>query len=884
MKTNSDTSMKLNTKRYRRLALLWMGAVLSGYSTISAAAVTDSEVRTTCTQCHASSAPPLMRVAALVLNNGFNIETASIDLTTSERIAPKTLAGWVSTVSRMQDLGAVIAAGSTVSDYANYLAEKQGGAYQPTAAGSLTSIDVSSTSVTINVGETATFAATGRFYDGSVQGLSAGVFSATSAMDLDLESHVATALDNKVLIVAGATINPVTAAAQLYDPLTGMFSPTGALKTRRYGHMVTPLGNGQVLVAGGITSVPQSFYLASAELYDPLVGTFSTTGAMSVPRHFAAAARLGSEPYSKVLVTGGSTTGGGGLSTAELFNPADGRFSPTDPMATPRSHHSATFLPSNGKVLIAGGTSPDGVTRTAELYNPDGTFSPADSMATARTHHTATLLANGKVLITGGQDSLGNGIASAELYDPDANAFIPAASMGVARKWHTATELKDGKVLIAGAAIREQSASAEIYTPDAGAGSFAPTGAMGIGRWIHTATLLNNGQVLVTGGILNARSASASAEIYTPKTNWSSSNLSVATVDPNTGVATALSPGTTSITATSGTVSGSMSLRVNSPPIADPGPAKLVNEGALVTLSGVSSRDTDGSIVSYAWTQISGLAVTLAGANTATATFATPQVTARTVLTFRLTVTDNDGASAYADITVTINDTPTADPGPSQNVNEGAVATLSGINSRDSDGTIVAYEWKQIVYSGDPVVNLSGANTATATFTAPLVNAASVMLEFQLKVTDNDGATATALTWVYVKDLRPDLIVTAVSRGSVSSVARGKTFIFTATTKNDQGTAATTVATDTGLYLVHTTTKVVTPLLPSSATIAAGLAVGSNIVTNTTVTVPSTLAAGTYALRAVADYTLLQAELREDNNTFTGSTGIAGSTIKVTKN
>ncbi len=74
-----------------------------------------------------------------------------------------------------------------------------------------------------------------------------------------------------------------------------------------------------------------------------------------------------------------------------------------------------------------------------------------------------------------------------------------------------------------------------------------------------------------------------------------------------------------------------------------------------ISLDGTSSSDSDGSIDSYAWSQTGGLpSVTLNGATTATATFTAPDVAADTPLTFSLTVTDDDGATASDSVVVTI--------------------------------------------------------------------------------------------------------------------------------------------------------------------------------------------------------------------------------------
>src|SRR4051812_6888685 len=63
---------------------------------------------------------------------------------------------------------------------------------------------------------------------------------------------------------------------------------------------------------------------------------------------------------------------------------------------------------------------------------------------------------------------------------------------------------------------------------------------------------------------------------------------------------------------------------VNHPLVANAGQNQTVNAGYVVSLDGSGSRDPDGSIASYSWKQTAGPAVTLNGADTATAQFVAP--------------------------------------------------------------------------------------------------------------------------------------------------------------------------------------------------------------------------------------------------------------------
>jgi hypothetical protein len=84
---------------------------------------------------------------------------------------------------------------------------------------------------------------------------------------------------------------------------------------------------------------------------------------------------------------------------------------------------------------------------------------------------------------------------------------------------------------------------------------------------------------------------------------------------------------------------------------------------------------------------------------------------------------------------------------------------LDGSTSTDTDGAVASYAWTQ---TAGPAVTLATTNTATTSFTAPAV-AAATPLTFSLVVTDNMGAASTADTvTVTVNPPTPGTITGAV--------------------------------------------------------------------------------------------------------------------------
>ncbi|MBK5292671.1 MAG: hypothetical protein JJE04_13455, partial [Acidobacteriia bacterium] len=177
----------------------------------------------------------------------------------------------------------------------------------------------------------------------------------------------------------------------------------------------TLLPNGKVLVTKNNLYGPGP-NLTSAELYDPLIGTFTFAG-YAETNHTVPTATL--MMNGKVLIAGGDIgDGDGGSFIAERYDPATGAFSRTGNMTVGREQHTATLLP-DGSVLFAGGHLVIDLAASAEIYDPiKGTFTRTANMPTAHELHTATLLGDGTVLIAGGYMPWPVLTSNAEIYHP----------------------------------------------------------------------------------------------------------------------------------------------------------------------------------------------------------------------------------------------------------------------------------------------------------------------------------------------------------------------------------------------------------------------------------------------------------------------------------
>ena len=180
-------------------------------------------------------------------------------------------------------------------------------------------------------------------------------------------------------------------------------------------------------------------------------------------------------------------------------------------------------------------------------------------------------------------------------------------------------------------------------------------------------TVTANTTVTLNGTASSDPDGSIASYLWTQTAGTSVTLLNSTTSQPSfvapPGAATATLTFSLVVTDNRGAASApvAVTITVNTPitnvvPTANAGGPQTVAAGTMVSLSGLTSLDPDGVITGYVWTQTAGPAVTLVNANTVAASFIAPQVGLNTTLSFRLLVTDDDGATsapAFVEISVT---------------------------------------------------------------------------------------------------------------------------------------------------------------------------------------------------------------------------------------
>lgn len=234
---------------------------------------------------------------------------------------------------------------------------------------------------------------------------------------------------------------------------------------------------------------------------------------------------------------------------------------------------------------------------------------------------------------------------------------------------------------------------------------------------------------------------------------------------------------------------------VNIPPVANAGPDMPITLPVnSVTLNG-SGSDTDGSIASYEWTQVSGPSP----ADIASAASASTNVSdlAEGIYVFRLTVTDDDGVSGFDEVKITVNPIPAnlppiANAGGNKVITLPATSTTLNGSGTDSDGTIAGYSWQQI--SGPTTATTSSLTLATLNLSDLVVG----IYLFRLTVEDDKGSTGFDEVNIRVQPVPANQPPTANGGGNQNITQPATTVTFNGSATDPDGTIATYAWTQVG--------------------------------------------------------------------------------------
>ncbi len=340
---------------------------------------------------------------------------------------------------------------------------------------------------------------------------------ATSPLAEGRSHHTATLLtDGRVVVVGGETSSaePI-ASIEAFDPSTESWTTWPSLPEPRSNHTTTLLDDGRLLIVGGGRSNQNGSpspngVLSTAVLYNPADGSAGVVQ-LGGPRAGHQALPL---PNGDVLVVGGSNDQfgsactsvpncayGKALATAERFDVASSAFSPTSPMAGPRMLFGALLLADGTPLMIGGASDTSSLTRVEGFAADSDAFSPRASLAKARFRPVVARLGSGVVLAAAGKVANVGPIGVTELYDPIADAWKAGPDIGTPRTASAAVTLQSGNALVVGGfnQITGQDLD-EALIFDQSSVSWAALPPLIRKRALPTATLLKDGRVLIVGG------------------------------------------------------------------------------------------------------------------------------------------------------------------------------------------------------------------------------------------------------------------------------------------------------------------------------------------------------------------------------------------------
>jgi len=646
-----------------------------------------------------------------------------------------------------------------------------------TSSGGLDSIQVTPTTASLVVGgPTLQMTATGTYGNSAHPSTSVITNQVTWTSAI---TGVATVNSSGVVTAVGGGTTTITATAQGF---AGPVSSSAAITVTGTGSI------GEPITALSIVPASQSVALAGQTSQFLAIGTTGT--GLQVNLTTSVAWTSSNASVATISATGLATAVGPGASTitAIATNPdktvvtATGTFTVSGVTSEPLI--SLAITPSSQTVAKAGQTA---------QFIAIGTFSPASSTPgtrdlttsvtwTTSSSSVATITKNGGLATAVGP---GTTVVMAEATNPDGSVVTQTATLTVTGTGTTSTEP------LASLAIVPTSQSALAVNQTA---NFLAIGTTGSGTTVN----LTNQGATINGSTVNAAV-------------WSSSNPTVATVNPATGVATALSAGATAIVAIATNPDGS-----------------VVTAAAVFTVTVPSQTEAYVSLAIVPTTQtvtaVNQVAQFIAIGTTGTGT------------TVNLTGVATWTSSSPAVATI-------SGPGQATALTNGVSAITAVVKNPSNDGTVVtasAVLTVAIAGSTEPLISLeilpSTQTVASAGQTTQFLAIGTFSATSSTPGTQNMANVPTyTVTWY---SSNPSVATINSSTGVATGVGPGTTAITAIATNNADKSGMTAAASFTvtgpaaepisALSIFPGTQSITLPLAGSPLQTAAYIAIGTN--------------------------------------------------------
>ncbi len=422
-----------------------------------------------------------------------------------------------------------------------------------------------------------------------------GVWTSHAPLPARVQGASSGTINGQIYVVAGLTGSngggSDAGLLQIYHPAANTWTngadlPAGFIlpndpETFSHGFYAATAGviAGQLYVAGGQTTAGD---VANLEAYDPVANTWTNLATMP----FADAALCSGVLNGKLYVVAANSQ------KFAAYDPSTNGWTTLAPIPTSREWAGAAVV--NGLLYVIGGQSGADTTNLVEAYDAVANQWTNKAPLPMATSQAGVGVINGIIYVVGGlanpRDST-SVLNLVQAYNPVTDTWSFATNLPAARRALTAS-VANGVLYVLGGNLSGNGSA--VTTNEA----FAP---MNLTNLVisppNPAIVPGANQSFTATGYFAEGSTNVLAA--TNGLVWSSSNPSVATIDPN-GLATGLTAGTTTITATVGNYSGSTALTVT------PGYFSWTTNNGAITITGYSGTNPIVVIPSV----INGLPVT----------------------------------------------------------------------------------------------------------------------------------------------------------------------------------------------------------------------------------------------------------------------------------